>query len=177
MQNEATQPDPFHSLAVRFRAGDPQAYQDLHDKLAKGLLLFLASRCRPGVNAEDLSQDVWLHVWKKRETFQDKHFKGWLYTIARRRLIDIHRKHSTVPLPEDFDPAASIVHSNSDAIDTMQDCLKQMDGAFVAVIKAHLSGMTTEDIASQHDIKSGTVYTRIDRGKKQLRECVEKKLQ
>jgi RNA polymerase sigma-70 factor, ECF subfamily len=48
----------------------------------------------PTDDADDLLQQVCLDVWRGITTFrrEDGSFTAWVYTIARRRLIDFHRR-------------------------------------------------------------------------------------
>lgn len=43
--------------------------------------------------AEDLTQDIFLKIWKNINKFDNKKkFKSWIFTIARRTMIDYFRK-------------------------------------------------------------------------------------
>jgi len=176
MTQGAVQSDPLQVLAGRFRDGDAEAFGQLHDAIAPGLIAFLTPRCRRELSADDLAQDVWTKAWKSRERFQDGHFRGWLFTIARNLLKDEYRKKRTSDLPEDFDPAEEATHSDSDGLDSLRDCLEKAESIFVAVVRDHLAGLSTDEIAERHDIKTATVYTRFDRGKKQLADCIQQKI-
>jgi RNA polymerase sigma-70 factor, ECF subfamily len=54
--------------------------------------------------AEDLTADTFAKAWQKLDSFDFRHPRGWLYTIARNRMADHWRTHHTVPLAEGFDP-------------------------------------------------------------------------
>jgi len=49
--------------------------------------------------AEDLASDVWLEVAKRLVKFtgSESEFRGWLFTMARRKVIDRHRYESRHP--------------------------------------------------------------------------------
>ena len=74
---------PATDLAALYREQQP------------GLLRYLRA-VAPGT-AEDLAADVWVEVAASAHRFQGDEgaFRGWIYTIARRRVIDGHR-HSFV---------------------------------------------------------------------------------
>ncbi len=63
-------------------------YQELHP----GLLRYL--RAVAAGAAEDLAADVWVEVAASAHRFvgDQNAFRGWLYTIARRRVIDGQRR-------------------------------------------------------------------------------------
>ena len=64
----------------------------LYSELHPGLLRYLRS-VAPG-SAEDLAADVWVEVAASAHRFQGDQgaFRGWIYTIARRRVIDGQRR-------------------------------------------------------------------------------------
>lgn len=160
----------------RFRAGDQEAFRELYRLYAPGLLAFLASRCRSRSDAADVAQDVWLKAWKARSRFDGRHFRGWLFQITRRWLIDVHRKRRETISPENWDPEDQRPSETAESITALQDCLKSVGGEYVAVIRAQLEGADVAQIATRLGIEESTVYTRVNRGKKQLRDCVERKL-
>jgi RNA polymerase sigma-70 factor, ECF subfamily len=52
-----------------------------------------------GDSAEDLASDVWLEVAKRLTKFRgsENEFRGWIFTMARRKVIDRHRYESRHP--------------------------------------------------------------------------------
>jgi RNA polymerase sigma-70 factor (ECF subfamily) len=64
----------------------------LYRELQPGLLRYLRA-VAPG-SAEDVAADVWVEVATSAHRFQgdENAFRGWIYTIARRRVIDGHRR-------------------------------------------------------------------------------------
>ncbi len=168
--------DGEQELADRFRKGDLQAYEKLHALYASRLRAFLGSRCRGRLDADDLCQEVWLKAWDRRETFDGTHFRAWIFKIANHRLTDEYRKKTSANLPEDFDPVAVIQAGHEEELAALQDCLQVVGGEFIEVIRAQLEGEDVAQIAARQGIKPATVYTRVDRGKKQLADCVKKKL-
>lgn len=165
-------------LAKRFREGDREAFRQLHAHHAAGLMTFLRARCAGAIDADELGQEVWLRVWRARHQFQQGNFRAWLFQIARHRLTDEYRKHSgKTPhqLAEEFDVMASL-DEDHDSLNALRECLQSVGGEFVEVLRCRLQGCSDQVIAERMNISIGTVYTRADRGKKALRECIEAKL-
>ena len=164
--------------AKRFRDGDREAFRQLHAQYAAGLLAFLRARCGGALDPDELGQDVWLRVWHARQQFQDGNFRAWLFQIARHRLTDEYRRHGgrrASQLAEEFDVAAATEHDDG-SLHALRDCLQAVGGDFVAVLRQRLEGVPDQSIAEQMQISVSTVYTRADRGKKALRDCIESKL-
>jgi RNA polymerase sigma-70 factor (ECF subfamily) len=96
--------DGFDALLSAAQASDERAvavlYRDLHPRLAR----YLGAR-EPRA-AEDLEAEVWLAVAKGIARFEggEEAFRGWVFSIARRRLADYRRtaaRRATVPVPNE----------------------------------------------------------------------------
>jgi RNA polymerase sigma-70 factor (ECF subfamily) len=75
----------------------------LYRKLHPPLLAYL--RALEPADAEDLASDVWLGIGRNLTRFEgdESAFKGWAFTIARRRVVDHQRRRGrrqTEPVPE-----------------------------------------------------------------------------
>jgi RNA polymerase sigma-70 factor (ECF subfamily) len=86
--------DPENSLVAAARAGDAVALAGLWRALNPPLLRYL--RGRAGSGAEDVAAAAWLDAARGLPAFEgdDAAFRRWLFTIARRRMIDEHRRRS-----------------------------------------------------------------------------------
>jgi RNA polymerase sigma-70 factor (ECF subfamily) len=100
------------------RRGDDRALAALWRELQPALLRYL--RAVDAGAAEDIASDTWLEVTRRLDRFSgtERDFRGWLFTIARHRLIDARRRaarHRTAPVawiperPGGDDPAADVL--------------------------------------------------------------------
>jgi RNA polymerase sigma-70 factor, ECF subfamily len=100
------------------RQGDERALTALWRELQPALLRYLRA-VEPDA-AEDIASDTWLEVTRRLDRFSggEREFRGWLFTIARHRLIDARRRaarHRTAPVdwiterPGRDDPAADVI--------------------------------------------------------------------
>ena len=100
------------------RLGDDRALAALWLELQPALLRYL--RVGDPDAAEDIASDTWLEVTRRLDRFTggEREFRGWLFTIARHRLIDARRRaarHRTAPVawlpdrPGGDDPAADVL--------------------------------------------------------------------
>ncbi|HEV8628505.1 MAG TPA: sigma-70 family RNA polymerase sigma factor [Acidimicrobiia bacterium] len=98
--------------------GDARALAALWRELQPALLRYLQAG-DPGA-AEDIASDTWLEVTRRLDRFSggEREFRGWLFTIARHRLIDARRRaarHRTAPVawlpdrPGRDDPASDVL--------------------------------------------------------------------
>ena len=75
----------------------------MYEEYADDIYRYVYVHVHDQMLAEDLTADVFSKAWQKLDSFDFKHARGWLYTIARNRITDHWRTHHTVPLEEDFD--------------------------------------------------------------------------
>ena len=83
------------------RRGDARALATLWRELQPALLRYLQAGDPDA--AEDLASETWLEVTRRLDRFSggEREFRGWLFTIARHRLIDARRRaarHRTAPV-------------------------------------------------------------------------------
>ena len=70
-------------VMVRVKAGDQSAFDYLVQKYRRPLVGFMYRMARNAAAAEDLAQEVFLRVYRSRETYEPSaKFATWLYRIA-----------------------------------------------------------------------------------------------
>jgi len=75
--------DPHVQLMLRFQKGDEDAFRQLFEKYKTPLLNFIYRYCQDKRIAEELSQEVFLRVYRTASTYQpDAKFSTWIYRIA-----------------------------------------------------------------------------------------------
>lgn len=175
----STDDKQLSELALRFQQGDQEAFRQLYSSIDPDLRAFIRSRCW-GSDGDDMVQQTWLKAWASRTGFENQHIRGWLFQIARNLLIDHYRQHSRKKQKslgeKQIEGMAQVREEQSSRIEALRDCLQTLGGDFVAVLKLRLAEVSTEEIAQQLNISANTVYTRAQRGQKQLKDCIERKL-
>jgi RNA polymerase sigma-70 factor, ECF subfamily len=159
------------------------ALAQLYDRTSPrvyGLALrMLRERCA----AEDVTQEVYLHVWQKAATFDPSRGSvlSWLITITRSRCLDRLRASSSRARREDDgapvaalrDPAPDPERTSADSerVRHMRHLLQQLPADELRAIKlAFFDEFTHTEIATRTNLPLGTIKTRIRRGLAQLRE-------
>jgi RNA polymerase sigma-70 factor (ECF subfamily) len=75
--------DPHVQLMLRFQNGDGSAFRQLFEAYKIPLLNFIYRYCQDKRVAEELSQEVFLRVYKTASSYRpDAKFSTWLYRIA-----------------------------------------------------------------------------------------------
>ena len=134
-------------------------------------------------DAEDLTQEVFVRVFRSLETYTPGTFAGWLHRITTNLFLDQARRKQRIRFDALSDEAAGRLPSALPTPDVAQ--LDRMFDADIeaalaslapdfraAVVLCDVEGLTYEEIADVLDLKLGTVRSRIHRGRAQLRAAL-----
>lgn len=130
-------------------------------------------------DAEDLTQETFMRVFRSLDKYQAGTFDGWLHRITTNLFLDMVRHRAKIrmeALPEDYErvpgtdmtPEQAYSVANLDPV--LQKALDELAPDFrVAVVLCDVVGMSYDEIAETLGVKLGTVRSRIHRGRSQLR--------
>lgn len=134
-------------------------------------------------DAEDLTQETFMRVFRNLKSYRPGTFEGWLHRITTNLFLDMVRHRSKIrmeELPEDYErvPGTGLtpeqVYTASNLDPALQRSLDELGPDFrVAVVLCDVVGMSYEEIAETLGVKMGTVRSRIHRGRLQLRRSLE----
>lgn len=86
------------NLIQQYLKGDKKSLEALIGKYLNPIYGFVYKNVGSQEDAEDITQEVFVKVWKNIKKFdQSKNFKPWLFQIARNASIDFLRKRKTIP--------------------------------------------------------------------------------
>jgi RNA polymerase sigma-70 factor (ECF subfamily) len=81
------------SLVNQARKGNRSAFAKLADQFQADVFRMVFYRIRSRVDAEDITQDVFLKAFQKISTVKDAaKFRGWLFSVTLNRIRDFQRK-------------------------------------------------------------------------------------
>ncbi len=131
-------------------------------------------------DAEDLTQDVFVRVFRSLDSYRPGTFEGWLHRITTNLFLDQVRRRQRIrfdTLNEDSGarmrspepgPERAFEHHNLDL--DVQAALAKLTPEFrAAVVLCDIEGFSYEEIAETLGLKLGTVRSRIHRARAQLR--------
>src|SRR3954451_6996133 len=84
-------------LMGRVARGDASAFEALYDELSSSVFGLARRVVRDPARAEDVTQEVFLEVWRKAARFDSTlgKAKTWVMTIAHRRAVDAVRRNES----------------------------------------------------------------------------------
>jgi RNA polymerase sigma-70 factor (ECF subfamily) len=178
-------------LVSRCLDGDEAAWEDLvrqHTRQVYGLCFRFTNSAQ---EAQDLTQDVFLRVFKTIKTFRSTEgsFHTWLARVTRNLLIDHYRRtrqervtdsiEEQLPMLEEAGGAAAArpdqALAGREASEILQATLQRLSPDLrEAVILRDLQEMEYREIAAVLGIPEGTVKSRINRGRAELARLLRK---
>jgi len=135
-------------------------------------------------DAEDLTQETFIRVFRSLSSFTPGTFEGWMHRITTNLFLDQARRRGRIrmdSLGDDADrlpstpglgsPERGFEHANLDR--DVQSALDALSPEFrAAVVLCDIEGLSYEEIAVTLGIKLGTVRSRIHRARALLRESL-----
>ncbi|MCI9889295.1 RNA polymerase sigma factor SigE [Micrococcales bacterium 31B] len=134
-------------------------------------------------DAEDLTQEVFVRVFKSLENYTPGTFEGWLHRITTNLFLDQARRKQKIrfdALPEYAeetfagrgDGPERMYEQNNFDLD-IQTALAALPPEYrAAIVLCDVEGLSYEEIAATLGTKLGTVRSRIHRGRGMLRESL-----
>jgi RNA polymerase sigma-70 factor (ECF subfamily) len=176
-------PVDVDDLMRRTARGDSQAFESLYDELSPAVHGLARRVVRDPARAEDVTQEVFLDVWRKATRFDVERGKAktWVMTIAHRRAVDAVRRseaqkrqdHHGAPDEVSHDePADALIEAEEHG--AVRDCLETLtDLQLESVRLAYFNGYTYGEVATLLDKPLPTIKTRMRDGLIRLRDCLE----
>lgn len=173
---EAEEPD--EALMRRAARGDAGAFDALLGRHEGAVFHYLTRLTADRALAEDLAQECWLRVWRARHSYQSTaSFRTWLFTVARRLVLD-HAKAPRLPVgPLTEGQAAMLPGASSPCDQVVAGALEQAVAEALArlppeqreaVVLRDMEGLSYADIARITGCPLGTVKSRLSAGRAHL---------
>ena len=134
-------------------------------------------------DAEDISQEVFIRVFRNLSRYTPQSFEGWLHRITTNLFLDQARRKAKIRFELGFDdnrrscpPAPGVeVQLTERMLDSdIEAALTALPPEFrVAVVLCDIEGLSYEEIGRVCGIRQGTVRSRIHRGRSMLRVSLQ----
>lgn len=170
----------FSAILSAARAGDADAFAVLWREIHPPLLRYLQVLARDA--AEDIASETWLQVIRGLDRFHgdEAGFRGWVFTVARSKVVDWRRYEGRRPAQPYAEPPVVTLLGDvaDDVIDYLgtQAALKLIaqlppDQAEIVALRV-IAGLDVDDVARIVGKRSGTVRVACHRGLRRLHDLI-----
>ena len=167
---------------------DENALGALYDRFSRLVYSMALNVVNDEAAAEEITQDVFLNVWKKASSYDVSHAKvvTWIASIARHRAIDILRARSVRPVNQEFsweeEPLLEIaspldvekeaeLHQRQQKVRLALTKLPKDQRKVMAL--AYFGGYSHSEMAKMLNEPIGTVKTRLRLAMQKLRQFLD----
>lgn len=143
-----------------------------------GLYHFVLKRVHDESAADDIVQDAMTKVVANLESVRDpQKIRQWMYQITRNTIIDYYRRNRVMDeLPEDL--VTSDMHKKASIEAELSHCCiapfvaKLPEKYREAIVLSEIDGLTQQEVASQQGLSLSGAKSRVQRGRKMLKEMM-----
>jgi RNA polymerase sigma-70 factor, ECF subfamily len=184
----ASSPDAIETLIQRCLQGDQIAWDLIVRQYWRKVFNVAYKFVGKHDEAEDLTQDIFLKIFKSLDTFDRRaNFQTWLISISRNLCIDHYRSvrkeretidrdvdaNELTPASQEPGPVAALEQRDRVAL------LRQAMGGLpetlrTAVMMRDIQELSYQEIADRLRLPEGTVKSRINRGRTELARQIRK---
>jgi RNA polymerase sigma-70 factor (ECF subfamily) len=165
--------------------GDRNAFSELVQVHAQGVLNVIYRMCGDVQLAEDAAQETFIRAWQNLSTYRPQaSLRNWLYRIAVNAATDMLRKERRI-LPDDIEdlhlsdgrPGLETLVSQRERVMLVQRAILSLPDASRAVlVLREYEGLSYQEISSTLDIPVGTVMSRLNYARNLLKAKLEPQL-
>jgi RNA polymerase sigma-70 factor (ECF subfamily) len=175
-------PDSIDELIQRCLAGDQDAWAQIVRQHWRKVFNIAYKFTGKHDEAEDLTQDVFLKIFKSLDTFDRRaNFQTWLVSVSRNLCIDhyrsVRKERETIDRdvdPGELTPSAPTLSpiaalEQRDRVNLLKKAMDQLPPTLrSAVLLRDIQELSYQEIADRLHLPEGTVKSRINRGRTEL---------
>ncbi len=175
-------PDDIEALIQRCLRGDQVAWERIVRLHWRRVFNVAYKFVGKHDEAEDLTQDIFLKIFKSLNTFDRRaNFQTWLISVSRNLCIDhyrsVRKERQTIDRdvdtnelsPATAEPGPMAALEQRDRVSLLRNALAALpDSLRTAVVMRDIQELSYQDIATRLHLPEGTVKSRINRGRTEL---------
>jgi RNA polymerase sigma-70 factor, ECF subfamily len=165
-------------LLERLRSGDEQAFESIFRTHFPALLAFAERMLRQRAVAEEIVQEVFLEIWKRRATLElTESFRAYLFRSTRNRCLNelrhdrVVRRTAPLHAPGVSEPVATGALEEAEIADALDHAMKMLPPRCREVFELSRDhGLKYAEIAATLGISVKTVEAQMGKALKLLRD-------
>jgi RNA polymerase sigma-70 factor (ECF subfamily) len=182
-------PEQIEALIQRCLQGDELAWDAIVQQYRRKVFNVAYKFVGRHEEAEDLTQDIFLKIFKSLATFDRRaNFQTWLISVSRNLCIDHYRSvrlerqaidtqvdpNELSPVARDPGPIAAI--EQQDRVVLLREALGALPPTLrAAVVMRDIQELSYQEIAGRLRLPEGTVKSRINRGRTELARQIRRR--
>jgi len=180
--------DDIDALIRRCLGGDQLAWEAIVRQYRRKVFNVAYKFVGKHDEAEDLTQDIFLKIFKSLDTFDRRaNFQTWLISVSRNLCIDHYRsvRKERETIDRDVDtadlsaaapgPTQIAALEQRDRVELLREALGSLPKTLrTAVLMRDLQELSYHEIARELRLPEGTVKSRINRGRSELARQIRK---
>ena len=176
--------DQDQRLVRKVLEGDREAFGPLVARYQR-MVAGVAWRCGAGADEiDDLVSEVFIKTYSNLGRYRPQHaFSTWLYRLAANHVVDHGRRarkeRGRVEMPEEIADTSEGLEQDYEKrqrIDHLKSAMEELPPHYrEALFLVYVEGFKVDEAARELGLPSGTVKTRLMRGREALRKIVEQR--
>jgi RNA polymerase sigma-70 factor (ECF subfamily) len=173
-------------LITRSRQGDLDAFNQLVLSYQDLVFSVILRMVRNHATAEDITQDAFIAAYKNIGRMRGVNFRAWVLRIARNATLDAIRRTGRRPEDSIDEQIVTLGETLPSGEESPEDYAERRDlgrdinrglgelppDQRMAVVMVDVEGLTYDEAADAMEVNIGTVKSRLNRGRKRLREWI-----
>ena len=168
--------DEDRELIASAQLGDRQAFAGLVLRHQAGVIGFIYRMCGDPRLAEDAAQEAFVRVWQNLNNYKPQYaFRSWLYRIAANAALDVLRRErpntpiESLPLADKAPTPEQAAEQDQRAAQVRRAVSRLSEPLRLVLVLREYEGLSYQEIAAALEIPIGTVMSRLNTARAQLR--------
>ncbi len=170
------------TIVEHAKKGDAAAFEELVNRYQNSVYRLALRMCGNAHDAEEVAQEAFVAAWRGLPSFRgESKFSSWLYQLTSNAAVDFLRREkrhrNTTPVEEQTELAAEGTPQQDAEASEVRENLQK---ALLALTPEHrqifllrqMEQLSYEEIGQLLRLEIGTVKSRLNRAKKQLRQIL-----
>lgn len=151
-------------LLLRIAEGDERAFQQLVHHYSDKVFFHVLTFVKTWHQAEEITQDIFLNIWQKRNKLADiDNLKGYIFIVSRNYVVSLMRKNirpveSSEPVSSEISDNATFHYENKELGILIEKAIGNLPEQKRQVFRLiHQEGLTQEEVSQKLGIATRTV--------------------